>query len=74
MVRKRLRETAAMLMIGDGVIGMLAPRAHSRLWTFGPRWYRKIMKWFAANPQALQVIAAAELGAGAWWAMRMTRR
>ena len=35
----RLTETAAMLMIGDGLLGTMKPSSHCRLWRMGEgRW------------------------------------
>src|SRR5262245_3977842 len=37
MVGRRLKEIAAMAIIGEGIIGALFPRRHLHLWKFGPR-------------------------------------
>ena len=65
---RRLNETAAMLLIGDAVLGMLYPRAHCRLWQAGPEWWRDTVEWFATHPTATRTAAAAELAVGLWCA------
>ena len=70
MIRQRATEVAALLMVGDGVVGMLQPERHARLWQSGPRPYRAAMEPFARHPGLTRVIAAAEAGAGLWWASR----
>jgi hypothetical protein len=40
---RRIAELAAMVVIGDGVIALVAPRRHSLLWRFGPEGYRRLM-------------------------------
>lgn len=65
---RRLSESAGMLMIGDGVLGLLYPRQHCLLWRGGPQWWRDGIDWFAAHPQATRAFAAGELVAGLWLA------
>ena len=66
----RLGESAAMLVIGDGVLGMLYPREHCLLWRGGPRWWRGAIDWFAAHPAITRTFAATEVAAGLWLARR----
>jgi hypothetical protein len=67
---RRLSESAGMLMIGDGVLGMMYPREHCLLWRGGPSWWRSAIDWFATHPSATRGIAAAEVAAGLWLARR----
>ena len=64
MNRRRLLELRAMLMIGDGMIGLAAPSRHSLLWSFGPEGYRRLMEGFAEHPALVRVLAVVEVGAG----------
>jgi hypothetical protein len=57
-----------MLMIGDGVLGMVYPRDHCLVWHGGPSWWRSTIDWFAAHPSATRSFAAAEIAAGLWLA------
>ncbi len=63
-------ELIAMLVIGDGVIALVAPRRHSLLWRFGPEGYRRAMEAFAERPALVRALAAAEICAGLWLALR----
>lgn len=36
MAAKRLREIIAIILIGDGVVGLLDPKRHVGLWRRGP--------------------------------------
>ena len=65
---RRLTESAGMLMIGDGVLGLLSPRQHCLLWRGGPQWWREGIDWFALHPRVTRAVAAAELLAGLWLA------
>jgi hypothetical protein len=65
---RRLSESAGMLMIGDGVLGMIYPREHCLLWRGGPSWWRSTIDWFSAHPNAARGFAAAEIAAGLWLA------
>jgi len=37
LLQHRLLETAAMMVIGDSVLALVAPRRHVALWKDGPR-------------------------------------
>jgi hypothetical protein len=69
----RSTEAAAMLMIGDGVLGLAMPARHCLIWHAGPPWWRETVAWFAAHPQVTRAAAALELGTGVWLASRSQR-
>ena len=73
MWARRLKETAAILTVGDGVIALLAPREHSLLWETGPESVRKLVRFFAENPSYLRIIGATQIAFGAWYALRQYR-
>jgi hypothetical protein len=50
MGMRRIAELLAMLMIGEGVLTIIAPRRHSLLWEFGPEGYRRSVEAFAERP------------------------
>lgn len=64
LVTRRLVETAALFLIGDGIMGLLKPRWHSQLWHFGPDIARTTTKELAANPNAARAIYALEAAVG----------
>lgn len=70
---RRLKETIAILSVGDGVIALLAPREHSLLWETGPESVRKLVRFFADNPSYLRIIGATQIAFGAWYALRQHR-
>jgi hypothetical protein len=74
MVGRRLKEIAAMTMIGEGIIGALYPRRHVLLWKFGPKKYRKFIEASARRPNLVRIAAAAGAGVGVWWALRQISR
>jgi hypothetical protein len=69
-VSRRINELAAIAMVGDGVVGLVAPRRHSLLWKFGPDGYQEAIRWFAERPSLVRLLAAAELGLGLMLALR----
>jgi hypothetical protein len=64
------KELFALLLIGEGVVGMLHPDRYLRLWELGPRPFRELIKWCEARPGLLRLVCAAEAGAGLWLALR----
>lgn len=74
VIQERVTEIAALLLVGDGVVGMLQPERHVRLWQRGPRTYRAAVEPFVKHPGLTRVLAAAEAAAGLWWASRQRPR
>ena len=72
MIPKRILQLIALLMIGDGVTGLLKPRWHSLLWDVGPKPFQTAMEKLAENPAKSRVLYAAEIIVGAWLATRLT--
>src|SRR5262245_39226105 len=70
MVAQRVKETVAMAMIGDGVLALLEPERHCRLWELGPRGLRQGVRWCAEHPAATRLVGALELGLGIWLGSR----
>jgi hypothetical protein len=67
---QRLAESAGMLMIGDGVLGVMYPRGHCLLWRGGPGWWRQSIDWFASHPEITRALAITEIAMGLWLARR----
>jgi hypothetical protein len=67
---KRIKETLAVIAIGDGVIEVLAPRRHSLLWDTGPDGVRAVARFFARNPNSMRLLGAAQITLGVWLALR----
>lgn len=74
MIGRRFNEIAAIMMIGEGIIGALIPRRHVRLWDFGPKRYRKFIKASEKRPNLVRIASAAGAGLGFWWALRQISR
>jgi hypothetical protein len=70
---RRIKETIAVLAIGDGAIEVLAPREHSRLWVVGPAGVRKVARFFAENPNYMRLLGATQIAFGVWLALRQYR-
>jgi len=74
MVGRRFKEVAAIMMIGEGIVGALIPRRYMRLWDFGPKRYRKFIKASVKRPNLVRIASAAGAGVGVWWALRQASR
>jgi hypothetical protein len=66
----RLKESVAMISIGDGVLALIAPRNHTMLWLLGPKKVRKLSAWFVENPLYIRLGGIVETGLGLWLALR----
>jgi hypothetical protein len=64
MLTKRLLELAGLILIGDGLMGLLRPRRHSLLWHCGPELAKAVTEELADHPKTSRAIYAAELVAG----------
>ena len=64
LVIRRIIELGALFLIGDGIMGLLKPRWHSRLWHFGPQLARAVTDELAAHPNIARGVYAAEAAIG----------
>jgi hypothetical protein len=67
---RRLKETFAILTVGDGIIEVLFPTEHSLLWEFGPARVRQVARFFAENPKLMRLLGTAQVAFGIWLAKR----
>ncbi len=74
MWARRLKETFAVVTIGDGAIALLAPRQHSLLWEVGPQVARKVARFFADNPNYMRLLGATQIAFGIWLALRQYKK
>ncbi len=70
---RRMKETVAIIAIGDGAIELISPREHSLLWETGPESIRKLARFSAENPEYMRLIGAAQIAFGLWLALRQYR-
>jgi hypothetical protein len=70
---RRMKETCAIIAIGDGAIELISPREHSLLWETGPEGVRKLARFSAENPNYMRLIGAAQIAFGLWLALRQYR-
>ena len=73
MWSRRLKETFAIITIGDGAMELLAPKEHSFLWETGPESVRKVARFFADNPNYMRLLGATQIAFGVWLALRQYR-
>ncbi len=70
---RRMKESFAILAIGDGAIELISPREHSLLWEVGPEGVRRVARFSAENPNYMRLIGAAQVAFGLWLALRQYR-
>ena len=67
---KRIKELAAVPMIGDAVLRFVAPRRYTLLWEFGPKGFKKAIEAFAEHPILTRLLGGVEVGLGLGLAFR----
>lgn len=72
-VNRRIKESIAISMIGDGVVALMEPRRHALLWEGGPAAWRKLMQPFAKRPGLTRLLAVLEIMGGIWLASNQLR-
>ncbi len=72
LVTRRVVQAAALLLIGNGVMGLIKPRWHSLLWHFGPETARAATEELADHPTTARCVYAAEAALGLLIATRQT--
>ncbi len=70
LVKRRLLESLAILMIGDGLLAAVQPRRHVLLWETGPRIWRNSLRLFLRHPGLTRVLGLVAVGLGVWFAAR----
>ncbi len=70
---RRIKETFAIVTIGDGLIELISPREHFLLWEVGPESVRKLARYLADYPNYMRIIGAAQIAFGLWLALRQYR-
>ena len=71
---RQLQEATAMLLIGDGVLGILSPSGHCAVWRTDYNGWNSLVDWFAARPMLVRACGAIEVAAGVWLAQRQFAR
>jgi hypothetical protein len=68
LMKRRAKESVAMLMIGDALVTLVDPQRHCRLWMRGPEKWRQFVGMFVDHPVLTRGLALGELGLGVWLA------
>src|SRR4051794_19243353 len=63
-ITKKLLELTGLILIGDGLMGLLRPRRHSLLWHVGPQLAKAVTEELADHPNTARSIYAAEVALG----------
>jgi len=71
--KRRIAESASMMLIGEGVLALWRPEAHCRLWRGDAGPWSRLVDWFVDRPNVVRAVAAAEVATGCWLAFRQER-
>ena len=66
----RAKHFAAMVLIGDGVMALIHPKADARAWNRGPRPWQKLMHGLSKRPNLTRAIGVAQIIGGIYWATK----
>lgn len=72
LITKRVIQAGALLLIGDGIRGLIQPRWRSLLWYFGPEIARAATEELADHRTIARCVYAAETALGLLIAARQT--
>ncbi len=72
MNTSRLKDFGAMLLIGDGMMGLMRPRRYTNEWKVGPPAGRSLMQFLNEQPNLTRVLGAMEGVSGVMLAMSGT--
>lgn len=75
MWQRRALEVTGELFIADGLVSIVAPAAHMRLWrdAIPVRLWRSAVQWLADVPGVTRVIGGGQIVLGAWLCRRAYR-
>jgi hypothetical protein len=68
----RWKDFGAMLMIGDGMMGLVQPCRYTNEWKMGPKSWQSLMKFLNEHPNLTRVLGAVEVAGGLILAMSET--
>ncbi len=69
MAIKQIKELVGLAMLGEGIVGFLAPKKYSLFWDLPVTPLEKLKHKAAEHPHTMRVIYAAEAGLGCWLAI-----
>ena len=73
MWTKRIKDIAAMLLIGDGALTLIGARKRALVWRFGPKGLCESTSWQADHPGLMRLEGVASIALGALLAWRQYR-
>jgi hypothetical protein len=65
-MKARWKDLAAMLLIGDGLLGLIEPKRHSAVWECGPESYKEFARTLEHKPNVARAIGASFIALGLW--------
>ena len=72
LVGRWVKESLAMIMIGDALVTLVDPQRHCRLWMKGREKWRQFLSLFVQHPGITRGLALGELGLGMWLAEKQS--
>jgi len=66
----QMKHLTAMVLVGDGLLTMAAPKRDARAWRMGPEPFRTLMSVMASRREWTRWVGAAEVALGVWLALR----
>ncbi len=66
MQNRGIQRWTGLVMVGDGLAGLIWPREYLRKLEVGPKVINDLLETFAERPRLTRALCAIEVGLGAW--------
>jgi hypothetical protein len=63
-VARRLVQLGGLLLVGNGLMGLLKPRWHAVLWQYGPQLTHAMSEELAVHPKTARAVYLAQAAVG----------
>jgi hypothetical protein len=64
--KRGIERWTGLIMVGDGLAGLIWPREYLRKLEVGPQVVNAVLETFAQRPTLTRVLCVVEVAAGAW--------
>ena len=74
LTARRCLEAAALLLIGDGIMGIIHPSRDAKAWHYGPEPWKNLMQSLEDRPQLTRALSAVQVAAAVAWVLHSSKQ